>query len=240
MKEKIAKLKERISNTPSEIYFIGLVALYSVAVVMSNVFEMKFIGTAEYTIAGGGILLSWILFAAMDLITEVWDKKRATQVLTFAVLVNVIIVLIAQLLIILPGPYDEQNIAFKQIMSNGPRTLLASMLAMWLSGYINIMIMHIMKTRTRDKNHSGFFVFRSTISTLVGQFIDNTVFLLIAFAPIGLSIFEIPVKDILTSATTGALLETLMEIVFVIFIAKLVKVLRNKIVKEQGEINAKN
>ena len=226
-------LREKLKNTPTSSIFVAIVAVYTVAVVMVNIFEMKFIGTQTFAFAGGGIILSWAIFATMDIVTEVWGKQVAMKIFTFAAVVNIFIVLLAQLLIALPGTYPEQNEAFAQVMSNGPRIVIASAVAFWVGNYMNAHIMHIMKGRAKNKLHKGLFALRAIVSTIIGQAIDNALFLIVAFAPIGLSLFEMPFIDILTAALSGTGIEVAVEAVFVPITAILAQKLIRKIDNEK-------
>ena len=180
-------------------YVLYLCSAYCVFTVIQNIFEMKTIGTESLAIVGGGILVSWITFMINDIVTEVYGKETSIKVFVIAGILNTIIVILAQLLIALPGSYEEQNIAFAQIFSNSVRTTLASLTAFYIGNYINMKVMLTMKG---DKNNEGLFG-RAVVSTILGQFTDNMLFVTIAFAPIGLSAFEMTWVDILTSVIGG-------------------------------------
>lgn len=192
-------------------FVLYLCSAYCVFTVIQNIFEMKTIGTESLAIVGGGILVSWITFMINDIVTEVYGKETSIKVFVIAGILNTIIVILAQLLIALPGSYEEQNIAFAQIFSNSVRTTLASLTAFYIGNYINMKVMLTMKG---DKNNEGLFG-RAVVSTVLGQFTDNMLFVTIAFAPIGLSAFEMTWVDILTSVIGGTCIETLVESIFV-------------------------
>jgi uncharacterized PurR-regulated membrane protein YhhQ (DUF165 family) len=56
------------------------------------------------------------------------------------------------------------------------------------------------------------------VSTIFGQFVDNALFATLAFAPIGVSAFEMTWRDIFTSSCFGTFMETVNESIFVPFI----------------------
>ena len=190
-----------------------IVALYTTFTVIQNLFEMKTLGTADFAVGGGGIMLSWATFMLMDISTELLGKKKTMWIYTFAGLTNLLVVLLAQIVIAIPGTYPEQNDAFRQIFSNGVRTVFASFAAFWVGNFVN---MHIMlKMKELDKSGSRFMLFlRALLSTIFGQFVDNAFFATLAFAPIGLSVFEMTWKDIMTSSLMGVLNETIIETVW--------------------------
>lgn len=195
-----------------------IMTLYSTFTVMQNIFEMKTLGTDEFAFGGGGGLLSWATFMMIDILTELYGKKDTMKVYTFAGLLNLFIVALAQLIIFLPGVYPEQNEAFRLIFSNGPRTALASFAAFWVGNFINMTIMIKMKEICKDKNSKILLFVRAVVSTIFGQFVDNATFATLAFAPVGLSAFEMTWKAILTSSCFGTFIETLNESIFVPFI----------------------
>ena len=53
------------------------------------------------------------------------------------------------------------------------------------------------------------------MSTLIGQLVDNALFMILAFAPIGLSVYEMAWKDIASSVLSGTVIELVVEAFFV-------------------------
>jgi len=198
-----------------------ILALYSVFTVLQNLYEMKTLGTANFAVGGGGIVFSWATFLIMDICTEIYGKKKTMQVYTFAGILNLFTVLVSQILVILPGTYPEQNEAFRLIFSNGPRTAVASFAAFWCGNFVNMWIMLLMKKADNAKGKFAAFMLlflRAVLSTIFGQFVDNALFATLAFAPIGLSAFEMRWIDIFTSSVVGVFNETIIETCMVPFI----------------------
>jgi uncharacterized integral membrane protein (TIGR00697 family) len=183
---------------------------------------MKTIGSTTFALMGGGTVVSWIPFMVGDITTEIYGKKANVRSFTLAGLLNLFVVILAQLVIALPGTYPDQNSAFALIFSNGVRTALASFIAFWIGNYINTHIMVVLRDRACSKgnDNSILFFIRAVLSTIVGQFCDNLIFLVIAFAPIGLSAFEMRWEDMLSVVLLGTSLEVLIESVLVPFITR--------------------
>jgi uncharacterized integral membrane protein (TIGR00697 family) len=197
-----------------------ILATYSVFTVLQNLYEMKTLGTESFAFGGGGVVFSWATFLIMDICTEIFGKKTTIKVYTFAGILNLFTVLVSQVLVILPGVYPEQNEAFRLIFSNGPRTAIASFVAFWFGNFVNMAIM--LWLRKIDKSNSRFAGFvmlflRAVLSTIFGQFVDNALFATLAFAPIGLSAFEMRWIDIFTSSVVGVFNETVIETCMVPF-----------------------
>ena len=198
--------------------YIGFfMAVYAVFTVVQNLFEMKTLGTAAFAFAGGGIILSWATFMIMDITTELFGKKETMKIYTFAGLINLFIVVLSQVVILIPGVYPEQNAAFAQIFSNGIRTALSSFAAFWFGNFVNMQIMIKLKSKTNSNSKFLLFI-RAVVSTIFGQFVDNLLFATLAFAPIGLSLFETSWTTILTTSLFGTFMETIIESCFVPFI----------------------
>ena len=190
-----------------------IMSLFTTFTVCQNLFEMKTLGTADFAFGGGGVMLSWATFMLMDISTELFGKKDTMRIYTFAGLVNLLVVIIAQLIIALPGTYPEQNAAFAQIFSNGIRTAFASFAAFWFGNFVNMQVM--LKMKSVDKKGTKFMLFlRAVLSTIFGQFVDDMLFATLAFAPIGISLFEMTWKDIFTSSLVGVFNETVIETVW--------------------------
>lgn len=212
-------------------YLSILTALYCAFTCTMNLFDMKTIGTSTFAFGGCGVLMSWAVFMIMDIATEVYGEKESIRIYTIAGLVNLVIVILAQISIALPGVYPEQNTAFELIFSNGPRTAVSSFIAFWCGNYVNVHIMAKMKANVKDDSAKVQFFIRAVLSTLAGQFVDDMLFATLAFAPIGLSLFEMRWQDIFTSSMLGVFNETVIEMLFVPFITI---PLSNKLKKEFG------
>ena len=195
-------------------------AVYAVFTVIQNLFEMKTLGTPKFAFGGGGVMLSWATFMIMDITTELFGEKKTMQIYTLAGILNLFIVILSQVIIAIPGVYPEQNEAFRLIFSNGIRTALASFAAFWCGNFVNMKVMVGMKKVLKESQKSNSFLLflRAVLSTIAGQTIDNMLFATLAFAPIGLSAFEMTWKDIATSSMVGVFNETVIEMVFVPFI----------------------
>ena len=87
-------------------YMGVFLAIYSVFVVVQNLFEMKTLGTSAFAFGGGGVVLSWATFMITDITTEVFGKKKTISMYTFTAILNLFIVIVAQIIIALPGVYQ--------------------------------------------------------------------------------------------------------------------------------------
>ena len=219
---------------------IGLSSIYVVIAVMMNVFAMKALSFgSSIIICDGGLLISWGVFLISNVIVEVWGKRTSYVVVSFAAVVAFVFLCIGRLIVAIPtlDSYQDQAQAFAQVFSNGPRTILASVIAFWLGNFVNVHIIYVIKKYLEDrhKDNRFFFFFRACVSTLFGQFVDNIVFMGLAFGPVGISVYEMTWYDIFTSAVAGTGIELVVESVFVPLITMpIVRVIKAKKAAEEA------
>ena len=234
-------MKEKRKFSSQE-YLQGLSSLYVITAVMMNIFAMKALSFgSSVIICDGGLLISWGVFLISNVIVEVWGKRKAVDVATFAAIVALVIMLLGRLIVAIPTlpSYADQAQAFGMVFSNGPRTILASVTAFWVGNYVNVHIIHVFKSflERRGTDNKVYFFLRAAISTLFGQFADNILFMGIAFGPVGLSVYEMTWYDILTAALSGTVIELVVESIFVPMITiPLVKKIRARKDAEEAAV----
>ncbi len=174
------------------IYFI-LGSLFVCALVVSNLifkkfFYWDFFGVYTFEISVG-ILPYPITFLITDLISEIYGKKKANQVVTagiFASFFALLIVFIAQ---VVPATSWSpiQNPIFDKVFGSTAVAVFASMIAYLLAQYVDIHIFHFWKRLTKGKH----LWLRNNFSTFLSQFIDtfSVLFLLCTFREIEWSRF---------------------------------------------------
>lgn len=202
---------------------IGFSVLYVAVAVMMNIFAMKALSFGSpIIICDGGLLISWGVFLISNVIVEVWDERTSMVLVTFAAIVSFAVMLLGRLIVMIPTlpEYAEQANAFALIFSNGPRTILASVTAFWVGNFVNVHIIYKVKLalERKAKDNRLFFFLRAAISTMFGQFADNIIFMVLAFAPIGLSVYEMAWYDIITAVLSGTVIELVVESCLVPFI----------------------
>ena len=189
-------------------------------------------------LADGGAL--WIFLAVLFLIfpkTRRLGLAMAAALLADLLLCNLLLKpLVARprpfdldttIALLIPKPTDYSfpsghtaasfTAAFALVFSNGPRTIISSIIAFWIGGFINVEIISFMKKVIRKDGKVQFFL-RASFSTLIGQLVDNALFMVLAFAPVGLSLYEMMWKDIISSVIIGTAIELLIESCMVPFV----------------------
>lgn len=174
------------------IYLI-LGALFIASLVVSNLIFQKFfywdffgIYTFEISV---GILPYPITFLITDIISEVYGKKKANQVVTAGIFASFFSLLIIYVSAAVPAtdwsPIDDA--LFTKVFGATAIAVLASMLAYLFAQYIDIQIFHFWKRITKGKH----LWIRNNFSTFFSQFVDTftVLILLCSFGKIDWGLF---------------------------------------------------
>lgn len=219
--------------------YLYLGALFITSLVVSNLIFQKFFYWhpfgEEATIFGAplfelsvGILPYPITFLITDLISEIFGKKKANQVVTagiFASFFSMTIVLLADIApAIASSPID--NDVFSSVFALSPIAVLASMLAYLFAQYVDIAIYHFWKRLTQGRH----LWLRNNFSTFLSQFIDTftVVSLLCLFGVLPWELFYGLVISGFVFKIFIALLDTPLLYLFVFIIRKRFKLAINE------------
>ena len=160
--------------------YLLLASLFITSLVVSNLIFQKFfywypldiklLGNSLFELSVG-ILPYPITFLITDLISEIYGKKRANQVVItgiFASFFSMGILLIAnEVPAIENSPIDDET--FNQVFALSPIAALASMIAYLLAQFVDIRIYHFWKNLTQGK----MLWLRNNFSTFSSQLIDT-------------------------------------------------------------------
>ena len=209
-------------------WLMVITAFYVTGSVLQNILAVKTFGNILFAVTTGGTLISWLVFACMDVITEVYGKKRAILTFTGSALLNICFNIVCWIAIAIPGTNDFVGSAYSTVLGTGWRIAIGSIIAFLLGNYINTQIMYLMKKHSKNPDKSLGFIGRAITSTFFGQLVDNGLFYLISFAPLGITgTVENPWQMIGTLVLCTTILETLIESVVSPLTAKFVKYLKN-------------
>ena len=218
----------KLKNVKPTNWLIVITAFYVAGSILQNVLAVKTFGTSVLAITTGGTLISWLVFACMDVITEVFGKRRAILTFVGSAILNIFFNIVCWIAISIPGTSSFINDAYTTVLGTGWRIALGSIIAFLLGNYINTQIMYVMKKHSKDSNKSLGFIGRAITSTLFGQLVDNGLFYLIAFAPLGIAgTVENSWQMIGTLVLCTTLIETVVESIVSPITAKFVKYLKS-------------
>ena len=175
-----------------QIYFT-LGALFIASLVVSNLIFQKFFywdffGIYRFEISVG-ILPYPITFLITDIISEVYGKKKANQVVTSGIFASIFSLLIVYVANNAPAIETSpvNNVMFSTVFGQTALAVLASVLAYLAAQYIDIYIFHFWKNVTKGK----MLWVRNNFSTFTSQFVDTfaVLFLLCSFEIISWDLF---------------------------------------------------
>lgn len=194
-----------------------VVSLFVVSVICMNLLANKTLVQTSWIALDGGILISWLSFMCMDMITKHFGPKASNRISVLAVGVNLLTCLIFFVASAIPSTADDYS-AFDGIFGGTWFILLSSTVAFLISALINNSLNWAVGRAFR-KNSEGkaAYAARTYISTFMGQFCDNFIFsvmVFMLFAPIYWDGFSWTLLQCTMCALTGAVAELIMEILF--------------------------
>lgn len=194
-----------------------VVTLFVVSVITMNLLANKTLLQLDWIALDGGILVSWLSFMCMDIITKHFGPRASNKISLLAVGINLLTCLIFFAASAIPSNAADYK-AFNGIFGGTWFILLGSTVAFLSSAVINNVLNWLIGRAFRKNPHSKIaYATQTYISTFAGQFFDNFIFsciVFVGFAPIFWDGFRWSVLQCATCALTGALAELLLEIVF--------------------------
>ena len=217
------KLKLRIQREKEEVRVLlrcvpaTVVTLFVVSVICMNLLANKTLLQLDWIALDGGILVSWLSFMCMDIITKHFGPKASNQISVLASGINLLTCLIFFVASIIPSNAADYS-AFDSILGGTWFILLGSTVAFLSSAMINNSLNWMIGRAFRKNPHGKLaYAVQSYVSTFVGQFMDNLIFSIIVFvffAPIFWDGFHWTILQCAMCALTGAVAELIMEILF--------------------------
>ena len=194
-----------------------VVSLFVVSVICMNLLANKTLLQLDWIALDGGILISWLSFMCMDMITKHFGPKASNSISILAAAINMLTCLIFFVASAIPSNASDYTV-FDSIFGGTWFILLGSTVAFLSSALINNSLNWLVGKCFR-KNPDGRLAYsvRAYISTFIGQFFDNFIFSVIVFvffAPVFWNGFHWTVLQCATCALTGAIAELIMEIAF--------------------------
>lgn len=193
------------------------VSLFVVSVICMNLLANKTLIQTDWIALDGGILISWLSFMCMDIITKYFGPKASNKIAVLASAINLLTCFIFYVVSIIPSNADDYT-ALNTILGGTWFILLGSTVAFLASAVINNFLNWTIG-KAFHKNPDGKLAFaaRTYISTFIGQFMDNLIFSVIVFmgfAPVFWDGFRWTLLQCVMCALTGAFAELIMEVLF--------------------------
>jgi uncharacterized integral membrane protein (TIGR00697 family) len=161
-------------------------ALFITSLVVSNLifqkffywhpFHLEIFGTKLFELSVG-ILPYPVTFLITDLISEIYGKKRANDIVVVGVFASIFSLLIVFVSNVVPAtnwsPVGDSM--FSTVFGNTALAVFASMLAYLFAQFIDIQIYHFWKRLTKGKH----LWLRNNFSTFSSQFVDTLTILIL-------------------------------------------------------------
>lgn len=199
-------------------YLTALSVFFVSVLLISNIASTKIVDFGWFTFDGGTLLfpLSYIFG---DIMTEVYGYKKARNVIWLGFVSALVMSIVFMVVGALPPAADWGNqAAYDAILGLTPRIVLASLFAYFCGSFSNSFILAKMKILTKGK-----LLWTRTIgSTVVGELVDSTLFILIAFWGV------LPGTLLVTLIVSNYIFKTLVEVVFTPITYKVVNFLKKK------------
>ncbi len=199
--------------------YLDIVTAFFVAILLiSNIADTKAITMGALSF-GGGTFLFPFAYIFGDILTEVYGFKKARKVIWIgfgcAILMALTFFLVGQAPASPDWPFQED---YMNILGLTPRIVLGSLVAYLFGEFVNSVILAKLKVITKGK----YLWMRTISSTVIGQLLDTTIFMFIAFYGI------FPMDLIISIIISGYLLKVATEVLFTPFTYLIVNYLKKK------------
>ena len=182
--------------------FVTLAAVFATSLVTSNLIAVKLFTLGPLVGLPAAVILFPITYIVGDVLTEVYGYSRARQVIWLGFGCNVLAVAAIWVAGQLPAAeFWVGQEAWNTILGIAPRILFASLVAYLIGEFANSYVLARMKLAT-----GGRHLWARTIgSTVIGQGLDSTIFIVLAFWGI------LPPNVLLVTIATQWLVKSIYE-----------------------------
>lgn len=219
LKKEYYEFKLLIKSVPPVILTLFIMSVFSMNLLANKSIALPF----EWLALDCGIIVSWFAFLSMDIITGRFGPKAATQLSVLASFINLAFCLLFFVGSKIPGTWGESYVPGSEELLNGALdntfggawyVLAGSSFAFVVSAFVNNFLNFTIGSLFK-KNPDGLtaYIFKTYISTAVGQFSDNLVFAL----TVSHFFFGWSIVQCVMCAFTGMLVELICEIIFSLF-----------------------
>lgn len=162
----------------------GLYCISAIATVFANIEVLILIDAFGMGQTLGNVLFA-VTFLATDILSECEGKKAADKAVTIGIFSSLFfLALSGSWLLYVPSEEDTVMGAFRQIFTQTPRMVLASLAVYAVSQFFDVWLYHKWWAFTERKfgDKRRFLWLRNNGSTLVSQLVNSLLFAVLAFA----------------------------------------------------------
>lgn len=158
-------------------YLDTLIHVFVVVLMISNLVGPKIVAVGPFRISGAQLLFP-ITYIFGDIFTEVYGYAASRRAIWTGFFASALLSVMGLIAVALPPAPDWQGQeAFATVFNFVPRMVVASLLAYWAGEFSNAFVMAKLKLLTKGRH----LWMRTIGSTAVGQAVDTTVVMIIAF-----------------------------------------------------------
>lgn len=213
---ELAQWRRLLEAVPTATVVLFILSVFSMNLLANKSIDLP----VDWLALDCGILVSWLAFLVMDVLTKHFGPKAATRLSALAVAFNLLCCLIFFLGSLLPGTWGASDVPGSEKVINAALdatiggawyVLAGSTLAFLVSAAVNNGTNWAVG-QVLGKRRDGFAVYaaRSWVSTALGQFVDNLTFALV----VSHRFFGWTLLQCLTCALTGMGVELLCQVIF--------------------------
>lgn len=209
-------------------WFTILVMSNCVAMVLANLLAAIAFSFGPFALAGGFVAFP-ITYVVSDVVSEVYGYKASRRLCVLGQIVTLASMMLYAIMIVIISPFGDTTFgvldAFKMLVATTPFIFVGGIAGSQLGGWANDIVFKVMKHKHLNDD-KGYFV-RTIVSSLVGEAVDSTAFILIAFLLphlIGPEFVRAPLDKIIPMIYS----QWLFKIVVETLLFPLTKVVKNK------------
>lgn len=155
-----------------------ITAIFITCLITANIIAVKIVGIGSVVLPAA-IIVFPLSYIFGDILTEVYGYRWMRRIIWLGFLCNLIFVFFAWVGQLLPAaPFWEDQEAYRSILGYAPRLLIASFSGYLVGEFANSFILAKLKVATQGR----WLWMRTISSTIVGQGLDTSIFITIAFA----------------------------------------------------------
>ncbi|HIK36579.1 MAG TPA: queuosine precursor transporter [Geminocystis sp. M7585_C2015_104] len=170
--------REGIIKTDANLIFLTISGVFIGCLVCSNLIFQKFFTVNIFSLSlevSVGIIPYPITFLCTDIISEIYGKTRANQVVVAGFITNIFILGVISIANWVDAtswsPIDDKT--FNKVFGLFPPAVIASLLAYLVAQFVDIRLFHFWKDLTRGR----YLWVRNNFSTIFSQIIDTCLLL---------------------------------------------------------------
>jgi len=193
--------------------------LFIVGIIIGNTIVNR---TFQIGNTGWFITSAFVFFAGImvisDILVELVGKKQFTRIVLYGFGTNLLVAVVYTIVTHLPTNDAFTTDAYNLVLGQSLPIVIMSLVAFVASNFANAGVMWAMKARHGQKH----FKLRAWLSTLAGQFVDNSIFFILGLGVV----VGIPMHIVLTVFVTNCIFEIAEESLLLPVTHKLVKVIQ--------------